>query len=195
MRTKLMAVLGVLTVFGVALAAQLGAFDREERRLIPLDTVYASFNQEGLKPLDAEVETDGLAQVLGAVRESPQQIVLCVGIDLASAVRGAELGFATPDEATLPVTGSTSDTLWLAAYLGSDGSVPSAFRVRAIEVNGKTLRIDYERDKSPVRSADLRSYLIFVPLGRVEAGVYTIELFDAAAERVTRSRTLRVSVN
>ena len=195
MRTKLMAILGVLTVFGVALAAQLGAFDREERRLIPLDTVYASFNQAGLQPLDPEVETDGFAQVLGAVRESPQQIVLCLGTDLAWAVRGSELGFATPDDATPPVMASTSDTLWLAAYLGSDGSVPSAFRLRAIEVNGKTIRVEYERDESPVRSADLRNYLIWAPLGRVEAGAYTLELFDAAAEQVTRSRTLLVTVN
>lgn len=195
MRTKMIAVLGVLTVFGVALAAQLGAFDREERRLIPLDAVYASFNQEGLKPLGPEVEADGLAEILGAVRESPQQIVLCVGTDVASALRGSELGFATPDEATPPVTARTSDTFWLAAYLGSDGSVPSAFRIRAIEVNGKTIRVEYERDESHVRSADLRNYLIWVPLGHVEAGAYTLELFDTAAERVTRSRTMLVTVN
>ena len=163
--------------------------------MIPLDTVYATFNQEGFKSLDLEVETNGLFQVLSAVRESPQQIILCVGSDVASAVIASELGFATPDEATPPVTGGTSDTLWLAAYLGSDGSVPSAFRLRAIEVNGKTIRVEYERDESPVRSADLRNYLIWVPLGRVEAGAYTLELFDTAAERVTRSRTLLVMVN
>jgi hypothetical protein len=163
--------------------------------LIPLDTVYSTFNQEGLKSLP-EVETDGLFQVLGAVRESPQQIVLCIGTDAASAVKGSELSFAMPEEAIPPVTGTTSEkTLWLAAYLGCDGSLPPAFRVSSIEVNGKTIRVMYERDASPVRSADLRSYLIWVPLGRLEEGVYTLELFDAAAERVTRSRSWQVTVN
>jgi hypothetical protein len=170
MRTKLMAVFAVLAVFAVGLAAQLGAFAREEPRLIPLDTVYASFNQDGFKSLDPEVETDGLFRVLGAVRESPQRIVLCIGTDVSSAVKGSEVGFGAPDEAIPPVTDATSESLWLGAYLGSDGSVPPAFRVSAIEVNGKTIRVAYERDASPVRSADLRSYLIWVPIGRLEAG-------------------------
>jgi len=82
----------------------------------------------------------------------------------------------------------------LAAYLGSDGSTPPAYRVETIEVNGKTIRVAYERDESPARSADLLAYLVWVPVGRLEAGVYTLELFDVVAGNVTTSRPWHVFV-
>ena len=77
---------------------------------------------------------------------------------------------------------------------GSDGSIPPAYRVRTIELNGKTIRVAYERDESPVRSCDLRAYLVWAPVGQVEAGIYRLELFDVVAERVTLTTPWQVTV-
>jgi hypothetical protein len=131
---------------------------------------------------------------VGEIGDGPPQIVLCVGDDVAAAVKASVLSFSTPEEAATTITGGTIDTLWLAAYLGSDGSTPPAYRIETIEVNGRTIRVAYERDESPARSADLLAYLVWVPVGRLEAGVYTLELFDVVAGNVTASRPWHVFV-
>jgi hypothetical protein len=159
---------------------------------IPLDTAYATFNQEGIKSLDNAVDNDQLSQILGEVQGGPQRIVLCVGDDVAVAVKTASSSFSMPVEPLPAVTTATSDTIWLAVYLGSDGSMPSAYKVWAIEVTGKTIRVAYERDESPGRTCDLRAYLVWAPVGRVEAGVYTLEFFDVVAGNVTASRPWQV---
>ena len=190
MRTRLIAVLAVLSVSGLILAAQLGAFEGDEMRIIPVDTAYASFTQEGLKSLDEPVDGD----VLSTTQEAPQQIVLCFGSDVAAAVKASGSSFSMSGEPVPNVVGGTNEILWVAAYLGSDGSIPLAYRVRAIEVKGKTIRVAYERDESPVRSCDLRAYMVWAPVGLVEAGVYTLELFDVGAGKVTLTRPWQVAV-
>ncbi len=195
MRTQGMKLLAALTFLALVLAAQLGAFQTEPTIVMPLDTAYATFNQEGLRRLDNSVDTDGVLQVLSNNQESPQRIVLCVGNDIAAAVQASEVSFARADEPVPAISAAANDTLWLAAYLGSDGSLPSAFRLQAIEVTGKNVRVAYERDESPLRSADLRAYLIWVPLGRVAPGEYTLELFDAVTEDVTRASRWQVTVS
>ena len=195
MRTQLTVFFVVLAVGGLILATQLGAFQTQETRDIPLDEAYASFNQEGIKSLNNTVDNEPLGQILGMVQEGPQRMALCVGNDIAAAVKTTVVGFSMPEDPVPAVTAATSDIVWLAAYLGSDGSMPPAYIVRSIEVTGKTIRVSYERDASPVRTADLRAYLIWAPIGRMDPGVYTLELFDLLAGDVTASRPWQVIAN
>jgi hypothetical protein len=194
MRTRLIAVVVVFSVLGLIWAAQLGAFQTGEPSIIPLSTVYATFNQQGLKSADDATGGEDLAQVLSAIREAPPQIVLCVGTDLIAAVKSATPSFSVPGESVLTVAGSTSEKLWVAAYLGTDGSIPPAYRIHAVEVRDKTIRIVYERDESPGRSCDLRAYLVWAPIGPIEAGSYTLELFDIVVDSVTATRLCHVTV-
>jgi hypothetical protein len=194
MRTRLIAAFVVLSVLGLGLAAHLGAFETEEARIIPLSTVYATFNQEGLKSADEAAGSEDLAQVLSAIREAPPQIILCVGTDIIAAVKSSTPSFSTPEESALSMVGVKSDTMWVAAYLGSDGSIPLAFRIQAVEVRDKTIRIAYERDESPGRSCDVRAYVVWAPVGPVEAGSYTLELFNMAPDSVTVTRPCQVTV-
>ena len=190
MRNRLIAIFVVLSASGLILAAQLGAFEGDETRVIPVGSAYATFTQEGLKSLDEPVDND----VLSTIQEAPQQMVLCCGGDIGAAVKASAKSFSVAEEASPSIVGSANETLWVAAYLGSEGSIPPAYRLRDIEVKGKTIRVAYERDESPVRSCDLRPYMFWVPVGQVEAGIYTLELFDKVAERATLTRPWQVTV-
>lgn len=202
MRTQMTAVFVIIAAAGSVLAAQLGAFQGQEPRVIPLNTVYATFNQDGIKAFDGTVDNDDLRQMIDRIQAGPQRIVLCGGKDIAAAVKSAGMSFTMSDMSSsmaddpIPaVTIGTGDTVWLAAFLGSDGSIPPAYKVRAIEVTGRTIRVSYERDDSSGRTCDLCAYMIWAPVGRMEAGLYTLELFDTAAGEVTVTRPWNVSVN
>jgi hypothetical protein len=157
MRTRLIAVVVVFSVLGLILAAQLGAFQTGVTRIVPLTTVYATFNQEGLKSADEATGNEDSAEILRAIREATPRIVVCVGPDVIAAVKSSTPTFALPEESILAMAGSPGNTMWVAAYLGTDGSKPSAYRIQAVEVRDKTIRITYERNESPERSCDLRA--------------------------------------
>lgn len=194
MRTRLIAVVVVFSVLGLILAAQLGAFQTGETRIVPLTTVYATFNQEGLKSADDATNNEDSAEILSAIREATPRIVLCVGPDVVAAVKSSTPTFSLPEESVLDMAGSASETMWVAAYLGTDGSLPPAYRIQAVEVRDKTVRIAYKRNESPERSCDLRPYMVWAPIGPVEAGSYTLELFDMASDSVTTTRLCHVTV-
>jgi mannose/fructose-specific phosphotransferase system component IIA len=194
MRTKLIVIFVIFAVAGLVLAAQLGAFQGQDPGSIPLNTAYATFHQDGLKALDATVDNDDLRQMLDEIQAGPQRIVLCLGKDISGAVKNSRVSFSMPERPVADIITGVEDTMWLAAFLGSDGSIPPAYKVRAIEVTGKTIRVSYERDESSGRTCDLCAYLIWAPLGRMEAGVYTLELFDALAGNVTETRPWQVTV-
>ena len=202
MRALAVAVLVLVAVILAALAVILflvlatpgGAFEAREGRAIALDTIYGSFAQDSIKSVEDAVDMEQLSQISGELQGGPPRIVLCVGHDVAAAVKAASTSFSTAEQPVPGVTTAPSDTLWLAAYLGSDGSMPPAYQVRAVELVGKTLRVAYQRDESPTRSCDLRDYLIWAPVGRVEAGVYRLELFDVVAKTVTVSSSWQVRV-
>jgi hypothetical protein len=201
MRTRFTFAFVVFAVVGLILAAQLGAFQAQGSRAIPLDTAYATFNQEGIKALDNVADTEGLWEIFAQVQGGPQRIVLCEGKDVAAAVKSAGMSFtmsemssSMQDQPVPAITVGPDDTVWLAAFLGSDGSLPPAYKVRAINVNDRTIRVSYERDESSGRSCDLRAYMVWAPVGRVEAGEYTLELFDVVAGDVTATRAWQVSM-
>lgn len=194
MRNRFTAVIVIFAAAGFVLAAQLGAFQGQEPRAVPLDTAFATFHQDGFKGLDATVDNNHLRPMLDEIQGGPQRIVLCLGQDISGAVKNARVSFSLPEQPVADIGTGIDDMVWVAAFLGSDGSVPPAFKVRAIEVTGNTIRVSYERDESSARTCDLLAYLIWAPVGRMEAGIYTLELFDAAAGNVTVTRPWRVTV-
>ena len=111
MRTRLIVVVTILSVSGLILAAQLGAFEADEARIIPVNTAYATFQQDGLKSLDEAVDSD----VLSMIQEAPPQIVLCIGSDVAAAVKASAASFSMPEDQVPAVGRGTNDTLWVAA--------------------------------------------------------------------------------
>jgi len=194
MRTRLIAVFVVLSALGLIVGVRLGAFETDAKRVIPLNTVYVSFLQEGLKPVEEAAKNEDLLEAANCVREASPQIALCVGKDIAAAVQNSSASFAMPTELIPAVMAKPDETVWVAAYLGSDGSVPPAYRIQSVEVKNRTIRIAYERVESATRSSDLRAYMVWAPIGLLEGGVYTLQLADVS-EGVTSTRSWQVTVN
>ena len=78
------------------------------------------------------------------------------------------------------------------AYLGSSGSQPPEWVLEAVQIKDKNIRIIYTHSKDKTRTADLRPYLYWAPLGVVRPGEYTLELYDADAKKTTVERKCRV---
>ena len=91
--TKFFAVLAVVSIAALLLAVQLGAFEADDTRVIPLNDAYATFTQEGMRTAEEAAGNEAIDTVLDAIRESPPQMVLCVGTDIAAAVRSSAFSF------------------------------------------------------------------------------------------------------
>jgi hypothetical protein len=117
MHTRLIAVFAVFSVLGLIVATQLGAFQAGEPRIIPLSTVYATFDQQGLKSANDAARSEDLAHVLSAIREAPPQMVLCVGTDLVAAMKSSTPSFSTPADSVLVMAGSADETMWVAVHV------------------------------------------------------------------------------
>jgi hypothetical protein len=191
MRTRLM-VLTTALALGVLITAQLFA-TAQDQRILPLHDAYVSFDQQGVRSLAAIADSNDLMRVAGAVQGGSQQIILCRGNDIATAVKDSAIQFEfLGSRATM--NASASDTVWLAVYLGSDGSAPAAYQVRSVQVIGRTIRVSYEPIPATQRTCDYFAYMVYVPVGMIEAGDYTLELLNMGAGDVTFTRTWQVTM-
>ena len=188
MRNQLIVVLVAVTILALVVGA-LAAFQSDDTRVIPLNRIYATFDQDDLKSADAAFEVADYAEAMNVLREGSGQIVLCDGKDIAAAVKGSMDVFTLPADPMPSTFADSRSSFWVAAYFGAEGSMPPAFEVRSVEVTGMTIRVSFERMPASSRSCDLRDYMIWAPVGRLESGMYTLELFDVSANNVVLVRT------
>lgn len=83
--------------------------------------------------------------------------------------------------------------VWLVAYLGSDSS--DRWLVVRAERTGTRLRLIYtDRFRTPgvIAAGDSDPRLVWVPLGPIPGGKYTVDLFETVEKEVTLSRLVRV---
>jgi hypothetical protein len=114
------------------------------------------------------------------------------GADVATALLSAEMAFRG-SSADRPLRGNppTKEKLiWAVAQLGVRGSSPPAFEVKAVERDGKRVRVSFEEKRS--RSLDERPYLVWAPLGELEPGENTFELYNVVRDRVVLMRLVEV---
>lgn len=81
---------------------------------------------------------------------------------------------------------------WLVAYLGIGTSSGPLFIVDKVTANGPTITFSYHKPKLMAATDDLHDYFYWVPLGRLDPGVYQLELFDTDADAVMLSRRVTV---
>lgn len=81
---------------------------------------------------------------------------------------------------------------WLVAYLGSAHSDPLPWVIDNATVKDKKIRLAYHNSKSITASRDIVPYYYWIPLGKLESGVYELELYDADQEAVTLMRRVTV---
>ena len=69
----------------LALGIQIDALDSGAPHTVPLNAIYASFDQDDLNSCNDVVAKADLGDPLDALRDGPARIVLCVGSDIAAA--------------------------------------------------------------------------------------------------------------
>jgi hypothetical protein len=173
----------------------------EKVRTIPLESCYATEGVSGCPHLKrvGEPYSFDLNELIRNNRTGASNVALVGGKDIAGAVKATRWTFAASHRADVPVRPNSSDAkaeplpLWLVAYFGMGPSNPGFGRVQAAEVRGRTVRVVYSRAPSNTATDDDVHYYVWVPLGQAQAGIYTLELFDADRKDVTLLRRVAVA--
>jgi hypothetical protein len=130
-----------------------------------------------------------LEQFLREFQFGPSNVVIVRGKDFTEALTATRLAFLggrSADQPVDPEVEPKSAELWLVAFLGAAGSEPPARLVQSVERRGKSVRVTYRKRLSETKTS--LPYFLWVPLGKLESGAYTLELFDADRQEVTLLR-------
>jgi hypothetical protein len=163
-----------------------------EVQQIPLSEIYATSDQKGLRgsPYSARSWLHEFAGV-GA-----SNVFLVCGNDINGAVGATSLvirGGRPADIPALPHDGTGANRYWLVAYLGVAGSDPPAWLVRSADVSGKTIRLRYHVPRRGASTSDCHPYFVWVPIGELQRGIYTLQLIDTDTNEAHLSRRVTVS--
>src|SRR5436190_18631962 len=180
----------------VAIAGLTIASGGEQARTIPLESMYSTSEQPGLKHMTYAARADGnrwvylepygqyLAKIWREFRSGPTNVFLVRGKDINQAVQAASLAMpgnygggypVHPDANAWPVP-SEPTQLWLVAYLGHGSSGTNAVvPIQSVEREGKTIRLAYCYRRN--NNKDFMPYIFWIPLGEMEKGTYMLELF------------------
>jgi hypothetical protein len=164
---------------------------------IPLDSVYVTSEQKGLKRVavgqgnfDQPVLED-LAR--RSIKAGLSNVFLVRGAEIGDAVRATRLAFDSGLGASEPIPADRAQAdkaVWLVAFFGVSGSSPPAWEVKGVERSGQRVRVSFAA--SPADSNDRHPYFAWVLLGAAEPGVYTLELFDVNVKEAVLSRRVAV---
>ena len=189
-----------IVIVSVPIAVAMGSVQEgavaqaEETRNIPLESSYSTSGQKGLRlvgsgyflqddgtkkylePCGSELEA--ISREAGSVGAS--NVFLVRGNDIAGAVRATRWVFTggrSADVSTLADAEAKQAPVWAVVYFGRAPSEPPVWLIRAVELKAKTMRVTFLKRQGDVRES--QQYFAWIPLGNVEPGVYTLELFDA----------------
>ncbi len=184
----------------IALSSCAPAPRTEEMRLIPLESAYSTNGQEGLQPVLRRLDEPcgkALDQMYqGSYGMGTSNLLLVRGEDITAAVKATRWAFLGGRSADMPVDpedGSMGGSLWVVVYFGTAGSGPPAWLVHGIEVKGRTVRVTFSKPNRPVSTADVHQYFLWAPLGHVEPGAFTLELYDAEKTDVALLRHVTIA--
>lgn len=170
-----------------------------ETKEVPLESIYYTFPQKGLKALNKRDVDEKYHLVMQeiyntAVRMGASSVFLARGDNTSEAVKGAWWVFRMNNSAEEPSplhSSSKSDQFWLVAYLGSAGS-HGEWLLKSARIGEETIRLVYCQVKGGAVRDDRHPYIAWVPLGKLEPGSYALELFDADEKQVTLRRRVAI---
>jgi hypothetical protein len=179
----------------VARTGSLSADSLPKETVIPLKSLYATSGQEGLRPVKIQQE-EPYGYDLGQLHRDSHGMgasntFLVKGKDIAAAVKATRLVFTGGRRAGVPVTGERdlhSKDCWLVAYLGTGPSTPPPWVIESVTRKGFTIRVTYSEPRRARSTRDVHQSFLWVPLGPLEPGTYSLELFDSGKGQVTLQR-------
>jgi hypothetical protein len=113
-----------------------------------------------------------------------------------SAIRISSTVVAGYRSADNPVTLNQSNpptgNYWLVVCLGIAGSSPTRWFVDNVTVNEGRVRFNYRQNPIGMSTCDIHYYYYWVPLGKLDDGVYYLELYETNLRAVTLSRRVEI---
>lgn len=173
-------------------------------RDIPLTETFSAVHQEGIQYMssgrrivDNKTEEEDYTvawDVLSRDRTGASNAFLVTAETIGDVIKATQLLFDGLRAADKPVSsyGVNSKSHWLAVYLGSGSSSPSKWKVERVTVDGTTIRLIYRHPQNTGGTEDIVRYYYWVPLGPLDDGAYTVELYDADLKAVTLMRRVEV---
>lgn len=171
------------------------------KRSIPLSEIIATSSQAKMKHFN-EVFTNNAPtgefyqRTLHSNITRPSNVFLVVAavdsdaigasIDVFFGGRSAD----TPAPIERPNPGLGSH--WLVAYLGAGPSGPTWFVVEKVSVSANKISLIFSNPEAGSVTADVHHYYFWVPLGKLNPGIYRLELYDAELNAVTLSRRVEI---
>ncbi|MCI0640780.1 MAG: hypothetical protein L0Y72_10715 [Gemmataceae bacterium] len=197
----------LVTGVGTLAALWFGWFNRSgadpddgQVRQIPLATVFSTNGQEGLQDPTTFVDEKCvwfLNQIYFKTHGmGASNAFLVSGDDIGAAVRATSevfLGGRPANRPAAPDDGKDHDVHWLVVYLGVDGSNPPAWLIKSVERQGRRIRLCYEFPKVVYRTKDIYQYFAWVPVGKLGAGIYDLEVFDVNKSHVSLQRRVEIA--
>jgi hypothetical protein len=171
---------------------------------IPLSDVTSTLRYEGMKYIGSGRRSDGTKTVVEDYADAMSRLLASTGgasnvilVDANSindAVKATARVLAGVRSADKPAISwnTVSGKHWLLVYLGCGHSNPHKWVVESILIKGNVIRFRYRKPRSSFETADIQHYYYWVPIGKLENGVYTLELYDSGLKSVTLMRRVEI---
>lgn len=173
----------------------------EIRSSLPLESCYgtSTFGSANVQHLwrsaDVRVHKYLGALYTKAQGMGPSNVLLVRGDEILEAIATTRRAFAAGCSAGVPINPTEEISFaqeWLVAYMGAEGTEPPAWVIHSVQVTDHRLRVVYSQPRDGGKSDDMHHYYLWVPLGRLKAGYYDLELFDDDKQHVSLSRRVLV---
>jgi hypothetical protein len=164
----------------------------------PLKSVYLTFKQEGTKPFKrgSKEDPNGELDAIWKLELRDRQLFLVRAGKVGAAAKAARKVLSGGHKGDAPASaGDGTDEYWLVAYLGTTGSTPPAYSVLSAERQGRTIRLSVEQTKPGPNTNDLHPYFVWVPLGKIPDGTYTLEFYEDGKRDKDLDRKVVVKTN
>jgi hypothetical protein len=191
--------LALMAAFSLEVPAHETAGQKDETRIVAINSGYSTFTQTGVTLLKADFTVEGkkkeyetaygrsVDHILTRCRSGASDILLVTGDDLAEAVAMADVILAGGNaDLRRGKRDPRKGKCWLVTYFGCGNVNGTSWKVEKIESTKMLFRLSYSRGKQKAEAS--MPYVFWVPLGEILAGTYETQLFDAESKSVSFSR-------
>jgi hypothetical protein len=181
-------------------AAQAVKNDEEPTRKIPLESIFSTAAQKPLKPArrSSDSAAKDLNQIFREFRSGLTNVFLAQADDFNAAVgstRAAFTGARSGDRPIGPLHESKASDHWFVAYLGTAHSTPPAWQLDYFEQKERRLTLAFWKPNPTGATRDSHQYFVWVPLGKLPPGEYSLELFDVNRRQTVLMRRVLIDEN
>lgn len=175
-------------------------------RIVDLSKIVSTSNQRGLIQARPSYRDDGifeqsfgyhLQKIVRASESGASNLFLVDATNIDDAVRASTEVLLGGRGVSVPASADSrkqrNGRHWLVAYLGVGPSSPPAWTIKAVSINGNRIKIAYQIPQPTTVTSDVHAYYYWIPLGKLGANVYELELFDVNLKEVTLLRRVEVS--